>query len=750
VPSARRCADCRSYREAHVIHRVDLPVLHALLQPSVSKVGSTAAEAARSIAQSVEWEGVSLPCGLLKTPALAHAMAVIAADLPPEERGWCSPMLVCCLPFLLAVNHALQYSDAALEPAQIEAHDEEGQTELGRLYRHHQQRTNGTVILSKERYRQLRRLAQARGPEVERAFLVGGHPSLLPGRVHSEEVLLALSPARCKELKGWMRRNAERLSAAAHLRNHVAWIYDGDPSAANTAVHLKMVVRPGEAQFVEQTSQLLDNGFLVTLDYGADADALAWQALIRPNHEGILVMDARDELLQECTEVSYLECPGLQDITTSVDFTEVAQAGKELGGWSVLAYGPIFLLELAFAQSLPGLAPANDPLRLGHLVERAGGLRTTGLQAWYLKHEEDPWASFKILVQHRGTHGAQWSLGPLGTEWPLHASPRLFRSPSSCWRSDLSKPPMGALVAASAHRTLGNEALHAYTDLAALNEGSVGEGVRPHEGLRRAESATERASLLQHFQSVLLHSQTPLAHILDEQHSVQKQAYADTHLALLLVDYVQFLRPHEDCKVIQSDDVLSEIRTIATTRRLHELYGDDHFNRVLSDLAESVFANPNSTLSGFGAHPPYVCLAERALRSHCETIRPADEDDQEESMENADADEAGAGLDDVVMDDSAHLGALPDGMIMDDYVAGGSFDDQVPDEAASIAMFGAGADASVEAVSENGSRDASSWNGNVHAAYDGEDVLDQTQLLAEIMGEPNLRLGEDSQVVVGS
>lgn len=309
---------------------------------------------------------------------------------------------------------------------------------------------------------------------------------------------------------------------------------------------------------------------------------------------------------------------------------------------------------------------------------------------------------------------------------------------------------MGALVAASAHRTLGDEALHAYTDVTTSSEGLVGGELRLHEGLRGAESTTERAALLQHFQSVLLHSHMPLAQILDEQHSVQKQAYADAHLALLLVDYVQFLRPHEDCKVIQGEDVLSEIRTIATTRRFHELYGEDHFDRVLADLAESVFANPNATLSGFGAHPPYVCLAERALRSHCDTIRPAHEDDKEESIEIAVADEAGARLDDAVMDDSAHFDAVPDGMLMDAHTAGGSVYDQAPDEAPSVAIFGAGADVSVEAVSENGSRDASSWNGNVHAAYDGADVLDKAQLLAAITGEPNLRLGEDSHLVVGS
>jgi SAM-dependent MidA family methyltransferase len=711
LPSVRRCTECRSFREAYVLHRVGIPVLEALLRPDASNVAANTEEHTKASVQSVIWEGSSLACGMLDTPALAQAILTVANDLPAAERGLCSPMLVCCLPFLLAVNQALQYNHAALHSSYLQQREEDGSTELGRLYRHHVKRTNGTVLLSKERYRELRRRAVSLGPEVERAFLVGGHRSVLPGRVHSEEVFLALSPGRCKELQGWMGRNAERLAAAAHLRNNVAWIYDGDDSTARTAMHLKMVVRPGEAQFVEQTSRLLDNGFLVTVDYGSDADALMWQALIRPNYEGITVMDARFEFLEECTEVSYLECPGLQDLTTSVDFTEVAQAGKSLGGWSVLAYGPLFLLELSFAQALPELAPPGDPLRLGHLLERAGGLRTTGLQAWYLKPEQEPWASFKILVQQRGEHGGHWTLGPLGMEWPLQSAPRFFRSPSSCWRQDLTKPPLAALIASHAHRTLGNEAQDAYAELLTHNGSSPTEASSTLNGRHREESATEREVLLQHFQSLLLRSTQPLTELIESQQSAQKQAYADAHLAMLLVDYLRFLRPNEDCTVHHGDDVEKDLRQIGTSRRLHELYTPDHFDRVLADISKAVLQN--STLYGLGAHAPFVCLAERALRSHCESV------------------ESPAGIEDT---DGSH-GADPDvgdleGDLGGHDADGGSDTDIVAD--------------SVATSSENGSHslasDASLWGGKVHATYDGAAVLDKAQWLSAIAGEAAFRV----------
>ena len=39
-------------------------------------------------------------------------------------------------------------------------------------------------------------------------------------------------------------------------------------------VHLKLVFHPGEAAFVKQASEVLDRGFLLTIDYGADFEAL--------------------------------------------------------------------------------------------------------------------------------------------------------------------------------------------------------------------------------------------------------------------------------------------------------------------------------------------------------------------------------------------------------------------------------------------------------------------------------------------
>mmetsp|Transcript_66450 Transcript_66450/g.216248 ORF Transcript_66450/g.216248 Transcript_66450/m.216248 type:complete len:850 (+) Transcript_66450:931-3480(+) len=614
-PTKGQCKECKAFREAHVLHSVDASALAALLRSasaspasalSAAAAGEEESESAARIAAEVEeiaWEGNSMFCGLLNTPALVHAIMDVVEELLPSERQWCAPSMVCCLPFILAVDQALQYHHEALQRQTVSRKRADGTPDLLRLYRFHLQRTNGTVPLTKLRYAELRRRAAARGSEVEKALLAG-NPALLPGRVHSTEVFFGLSPERCRELVGWMRRNAARLTSAAWLRDGSTSIFDGDLTPPRTAVHLKLVLRPGEAAFAETASHLVDEGFLVTMDYGADADALAWQALIRPNYEGIHIVDARNENYDQCTAVSYLECPGLQDLTTSVDFTEVAVAGKELGGWNVKAYGPIFLLELGFDETSLELGLAGDLLNLGHLVERANGLRSLGLQAWYRKLELDPWASFKLLVQHRGSRGSEWNLGHLSMQWPLQEMPRLFRAPSPCWGRDLTKPPLASLITIAAHHTLGNRAWAVYVQDAAEAKSPTEAAalVLEDRGSAPEEERGVHEVLLRQFQALLINGGQPLAHLLDQQHTSQQQAYADAHLALILVDYWRFLGQEE-------------VRHVASLRHFPQLYGERTFDRVFDDLSRFVFAN--STLWGRDEFPPYVCLAAQALHGTC-------------------------------------------------------------------------------------------------------------------------------------
>merc|ERR1712217_218911 len=228
-------------------------------------------------------------------------------------------------------------------------------------------------------------------------------------------------------------------------------------------------------------------------------------------------------------------------------------------------------------------------------------------------------ASFKVLVQHKGPHGKDWSLGPLSAEWPLQAAPRLFRSPSPCWGRDLSKPPLASLITTASHHAMGKEAWGTYS-LEAMGSVSPLEAAAILDDSSMAAPVEEEHvidTLVQQFQGLLLSSQQPLAQLLDAQHVAQQDAYSDLHLALILVDYWRLIG-HD----VPLQARLGELRQIAESRRFPELYGEGNFERVLGELAELVFGNANNTLSGMDEHHPYVCMAARSLRGRCCSSKP--------------------------------------------------------------------------------------------------------------------------------
>ncbi|CAE7877668.1 unnamed protein product [Symbiodinium microadriaticum] len=546
-PDVDRCKLCSTYREAHVLHRIEETALQAVLRSS---------QEAKSLADAIRWEGKSLPCGLLDTQLLQRqVLERLSSVLTSEELRRCSPMQVCCTALLLAVDALMQDDHSAIQLGKLAASDR-----LLHKYRQQLARTNGTILLSKARYRELRRLALEQGLEVE------------------QEVYFALSPAR---LQGWRERHAKRLAAGAKIRAQVAHLYDRRWSRRGEGtLQLKILVQPGHAQFVQEASALVDEGFLVSMDYGADADALLWQALVHPNHEGIHIMDAR-QATSQCAG-SYLECPGLQDITMTVDFTEAAEAGRKLAQWNTRAYGPIFHLELAY-----------DPWPLGFITAEGGcdgpsPICSNGQEAWYRHSGVDAWASFKILVQQRGQRGRSWSLGAPELSWPLQEDPALASSPKSCWNNDMTKPTLASLIAQDAR----------------------GLGVRAGTALPVEEAFRLRLSDAHKLQEAL-----------DQQHAWQRQAYRDLHLAQLLTDYyLHFARDNAaagfrgctDPDSVARAGWLDEVHLLASSRRLPEMHGPEMFNRVFAAVAEGSHGNFSDT-----AVEPFLCTVRSMIASFC-------------------------------------------------------------------------------------------------------------------------------------
>ncbi|HEU5130615.1 MAG TPA: SAM-dependent methyltransferase [Pyrinomonadaceae bacterium] len=141
--------------------------------------------------------------------------------------------------------------------------------------------------------------------------------------------------------------------------------------------------------WLHQVSAKLEQGFLITVDYGADATEL-YDAALRP--EGTLRGFSRhgfvDDLLAE---------PGEYDLTTSVNWTQVKRAGEKLG-WKVIDFAPQdkFLLNAGLLDQLQ--------YRLEHAETEAEKVKlTTGAREMILPGGMA--SSFQVLVQSHGFHG---------------------------------------------------------------------------------------------------------------------------------------------------------------------------------------------------------------------------------------------------------------------------------------------------------------------------------------------------------
>jgi len=135
----------------------------------------------------------------------------------------------------------------------------------------------------------------------------------------------------------------------------------------------------------------LDRGFIITVDYGADADEL-YDPALRP--EGTLRGFSRHGFVKDL-----LANPGEYDLTTSVNWTQVKRVGEKLG-WQVIDFAPQdkFLLNAGLLDQLQ--------YRLDNAETEAEKVSlTTGAREMILPGGMA--SSFQVLVQSRGQYRAR-------------------------------------------------------------------------------------------------------------------------------------------------------------------------------------------------------------------------------------------------------------------------------------------------------------------------------------------------------
>lgn len=148
------------------------------------------------------------------------------------------------------------------------------------------------------------------------------------GIVFSNEVLDAFPVHRVIKRDG----NLRELCVALNQNSDFVWVQcDLEKSVAEYCERAGINLSEGQIaeinldaeQFVARAAGLLDRGYVVTVDYGAERNDL----LGDPNrHQGTLRSFRRHQLIDDV-----LARPGEQDLTTTIDWTQIKETGDRFG-----------------------------------------------------------------------------------------------------------------------------------------------------------------------------------------------------------------------------------------------------------------------------------------------------------------------------------------------------------------------------------------------------------------------------------
>ena len=239
------------------------------------------------------------------------------------------------------------------------------------------------LYLDRDAYRSLRFLFQAKEPQ----------EVVLVNSILSKRYQAPLSD--CSLYRPWIDRHSRLIQT---VRSHYR-------ALGHSAVQFS--VRLGEEKFMQLADCVLNGmGFVLSIDYGASFEALASSMSSNPLEDGVAVPPippflVKAGLRSDC-QSNWLACPGFIDLTSFVDFTNVAYSGNELG-WETLLYGPQSAIERTSEvapddlKTVPPIyalhAHAGPRIQRRHIISWYGFENLPGVQRW---------TSFKVLIQSKG------------------------------------------------------------------------------------------------------------------------------------------------------------------------------------------------------------------------------------------------------------------------------------------------------------------------------------------------------------
>lgn len=190
------------------------------------------------------------------------------------------------------------------------------------------------------------------------------------GTIFSNELIDAFPVHRVVNRDGLFRC----LSVGLNERDEFIWIEsDLHPAVAEYCATANIHLAEGRVTeinldadlFIARCAELLGRGFVVTVDYGDERDAL----LTDPHRSGGTLRAAYHHQISS----DVLQAPGRRDLTTTIDWTQMREAG-ERAGLSVISYQRLdrFLLEHGLLEELEEMTCDRDEAEKAEL--RSGAL----------------------------------------------------------------------------------------------------------------------------------------------------------------------------------------------------------------------------------------------------------------------------------------------------------------------------------------------------------------------------------------
>ncbi|KAF4697238.1 hypothetical protein FOZ60_009862 [Perkinsus olseni] len=418
------CSSWQEVRIAHVISYDDLLNTYSML-------GVSPAAAQEYVAQLDGQSRVS-SCSIVESSiGRAAVEALNKTDCSEEAKND-------CIAVVFALSRLIDYTDLQLPHA---AHnmrirlrnDPQLRSRLMTLVEEEHQLLTAKgprpVLVGKHVYRELRHLMRDHeAAEIQLVHLMT-----------TRRLSVAMNTRTCLMFTPWMKRNSKSIMNIATRYRQMGH------------VSVAFSVRHGEEEYIKLVDCILGGrGFILSIDYGAPFEPLAHSVSSSPFEDGVAVPPIPPSSiaagLPEDCQANWMRCPGFVDLTSFVDFTNVARTGEELG-WDTILYGPQNLLEKltpsprsssSSGSVFPGVYAIHEHMPHEHPAARH-------MRSWY-GHDDlegvQRWTGFKVLVQSRGIAAEYEEMVREGAvSWHLSSEEK-----DKCWRVDITEVPQADVV----------------------------------------------------------------------------------------------------------------------------------------------------------------------------------------------------------------------------------------------------------------------------------------------------------------